>query len=392
MPINRTRLLVAVVVALLVFGVGYAATTLGARALATRSAESDATSSADRALPSEVFNAPDSVATTSGSGPVGPVSIVFPGTEVRDGLTGRLDRPWLAVSSAAGRYRAIDAPHRPAAEPGAVAVAPDGTALAWAWDGGVVLYDTVTGDVREVDLDGASAVGRFSPDGDRLAVHAVGLTVLDANTGDTVASVDGVEEQSVRQSVWTPDGAGLTYVADGRLVTLDPQTGDRTDAPTQIPADATLAWQPAGDLLAAAHQVRGVVVVDIYSVDGRLTRENRLRPEGYALQTMLGFSSDTHVSVVALSAATGALERIYRVSAVDATITPVTVLPTTGENWKSADAMVVAAEPLASSATDYEEPRWPWSDQSKLTGSAIVAFFLLGLYLTRRLPRRFRSR
>ncbi len=49
------------------------------------------------ALPTVVENAPASVPTTDEYGPVGGVSLVFAGTEVRDGLTGTLEHPWIAV-------------------------------------------------------------------------------------------------------------------------------------------------------------------------------------------------------------------------------------------------------------------------------------------------------
>jgi hypothetical protein len=384
-------MLVAAGLAVILCLVVYLAATLGLRTLATNAAETDANGEGELSVPSVVYDAPDTVPVTSSSGPAGPVSVVFAGSEVRDGLTGTLEDPWIAISARSGSYRAIDAPHRPAPGPDAVSVSPDGRTLAWAWEGGVVVYDSVTDESREL-AGRRPLVGRFSPDGDRLLVYDGGLRVVEVASGDTLATVDRLGEPSARQAVWTPDGATLTWVADGRLVSYDWQRGRQTAVPAPITPAATLAWQPSGDQLAAMRSQAGVNMVDIFTVSptGELAKVHSLQPARTAIQSLLGFTSDENVTVVALQAESGAVERTYRLSAVDGTMTPVTQLPAPGPNWLGAEAMAVAAEPLANPATDFGEPRWPWSDGAKLLGSAVLAFFLLGLYLTRRLPKRMR--
>lgn len=393
MPISRPKLIVAIVLAALL-GVGiYLTATIGMRELRTSAVD---TTPAGGSVPEFIYNAPDTVPTTAEYGPVGPVSAVFAGTDVITGLSGELENPWIAISSQTGDYRALSAPHRPEPDPAAVSVSADGTALAWGAGSGVVVYDPVEDETREL-TEGVGAdpiVGPFSPDGRHLVAFDGSLQVLDVESGEVVATLSGVGEKSARQAVWTPDGAALTYVADGRLVTRAWQAGTRTEAPTSIAPGATLAWQPAGNQIAAMRDIRGVKVVDVFDVaaDGGLSLARTVHPDGYALQQLLGFTSDTRLTVSALTLETGAIARVYRMSTVD-TSPPAQVmqLAAQGTNWASPQTLQMAGEPLASGSAAFEEPSWPWSDVSKLVASVIAAVFALGLYLTRRLPKRMRK-
>ncbi|HET7328125.1 MAG TPA: hypothetical protein VFJ14_12665 [Nocardioidaceae bacterium] len=391
MPVSRVKLVTAVALAILLGAATFFTATWVARELRT---SPDTATVAGGSVPEHVYNAPDTVPTTSTYGPVGAVSLVFAGNDVLTGLTGHLADPWIAVSSQTGDYRALSVPHRPAAAPGAMSVSADGTALAWGWAGGAVVYDAVEDETHPVTgFAEAPVVGAFSPSGERLAVFDGSLRVVDVRTQEVVATLRGVTERAARQAVWTTDGAALTYVDDGRLVTHEWRSDERADVPTQIPPDATLRWSPSGEQLAAMRMTRGVKVVDVFQVaeDGRLALTRTLRPEKHSMQRLLGFTSENSVSVTALRLDSGSIEQVFQVSTTDtSTPLPVMQLPGPGVNWAGSQTLAVAAKPLAHGSVAFEEPQWPWSDVSKLVVSAVFALFVLGLYLTRRAPRRMR--
>jgi len=404
MPVSRTQLVVAVVLTALLGAVVYVGSTVGVERWLGSTGE--ATSGAG-AVPEMLYNAPDSVPTTAAYGPVGAVSVVFAGTDVLTGLSGTLANPWIAVSSHTGEYRALDVPHPPRRDAGPesvpesvpesapVSVSVDGRTLAWASDDGVVVYDAVH-DRSRVLTDGIGTdpvVGALAPDASRLLVHDGALRVVDVATGDIAGTADGVPVRAAQQAVWTPDGDTISYVAGGRFVSLDPENLRRTGVATTIPAGATLAWQPSGAQLAAMREVRGVRVVDVFEVAaaGTLELARTVRPPKFSMQQLLGFTSDSRISVVALNLESGAIARVYRVSTVDTSPPqPVMQLPGPGTNWVGVETMAVPQQPLANGSVAYGEPRWPWSHGAKLVASAVLALFLLGLYLTRRMPKRMR--
>jgi hypothetical protein len=395
MPISRIRLTVAVVLSVLFILVAYLVATTGVDMVAANQAEEAAVADGEGSLPRQLYNPPDTVPTTSESGPTGRVSIVFPGTEVRDGLFGEMADPWIAVSSTTGAYRAIDAPHLPGPSDAPLAVSAPGDRIAWGSSDGVLIYDAVDGTTRELSdgLGGDPRIGPFSPDGGHVLAYDGSLHVVDVESGEVAATVDGLDETAARQAVWTPDGSALTYVVDGQLVAYDWQRGTQNAVPASFTAEAKLAWHESGRKLAVMRDVRGVNVIDIFEVEpsGELQRTMTARPRRFATQRLLGFTNDTTVSVVALSADSGAIESVYRVSTVDDSApTRLTQLASPGLNWLGGQTMAVAAEPLASGAVAFDEPRRPWSDQAKLLACALAGVFLLGLYLTRRLPRRMR--
>ena len=386
MSASRARMIIAVAAAIALGVATYLLSTAGMRAL--RSDEAGAAGSAAK-LPEFAYAPPETVPTTADYGPVGPVSLVFAGSKVVTGLTTKMENPWIAVSSQTGDYRALSAPHRPDPRPDAVSVSPDGLRLAWGYDDGIVLYDPVADDAREVRGVGKSPlVGDFSPDGSHLALYDGALRVLDVDSGQVVATIAGVDDRAARQAVWTPDGRALTFVVDGRLITHEWESRAQRTAPAPISGDATLAWSPSGSQLAAMEQRRGVKSVEIFDVakDGGLSHNRTVAPDRYAQQRLLGFISDTRVTVTALTLQTGTLPLVFQMSTVD-TAQPAQVMQLTGGgvDWNT---LQVAAEPLASGSASYDEPDWPVSDRAKLVASILVAFFVLGLYLTRRPGRR----
>ncbi|HEX6248934.1 MAG TPA: hypothetical protein VFZ64_13770 [Nocardioidaceae bacterium] len=389
MPALRRRrpaavILAAVLVAALLGGAFFWLSTEGIQALEGTDPASAPTGNGS--LPDFIYNVPDTVRTTADYGPAGPVSVVFAVPAVREGLLGWMDNPWVAVSSRTGDYRALSAPHRPAPAPGAVSVSPAGDALAWGFEDGLVLYDPLTDEAREVrdGIEGDPRVGRFSPDGSLVLVHDTALQVVEVATGEVVGTVDGVDARMVRQAVWTPDGEALTYVTDGALVRRSWTTGVERRVPTTIQPDATLSWSPDGDQLAAMRTVRGVSTVEVYDVapDGRLRRASVVEQDGYAQQEFFGFVGDTSVAVSALTLQTATLPLAFEMSTVgEARPAELMQLPS---SEVSLETLEVATGPLAEGSAPYPEPNWPASDLAKLTGSVVAALFFLGLYLTRR--------
>lgn len=386
MPGPRRKPLIAALLAVLLGAATYLASTEGVAVL--RRSEPLASVEAGH-VPEFVYEPTDTVPTTADYGPVGPVSLVFAVPDVRVGLLGWMDNAWVAVSSQDGGYRAISAPHRPAPAPDAVAVSPDGTTLAWAYDEGVVVYDAVTDEAREVTagLGADPAVGQFSPDGRRLTVYDGSLRVLEVDTGEVAGPLEGVGEEAARRAVWHPDGSALTYLEEGRLVRHDWQSGDRVETSTTIDPTAVVAWHPSGEQLAATREVRGVKEVEVYDVgrDGRLTLGHTVSPDGYAQQELMGWASDISVAVTALRLETSSLELAFSMRA-DGTSPPTQLMQLPDEPISN-DSIEVASGPLAGGSVDFDEPRWPASDLAKLVGSIILTVFAFGLYITRR-PRR----
>ena len=339
-------------------------------------------------LPSVVETPPPSVATTDTYGPIGSVSMVFAGTDVDDGLFGKVDPAWIAVSSQRGDYRALTAPGLPEPAPGAVSVAPAGDRLAWIGDGRLVLYDPVAGESETLSLPSEpTAVGGFSPDGTRLLVHADGLLVLDVESGETVSTFDA-EPGTLRRTAWRPDGSAIDFVAGGRLVTGRVPGSATTSQPTDIPADAAIAWSPQGDRLVSLREDSGVKHLFVSdAAAGRVGEGRELATPAISLDRLIGFTDANSVAVVAYALESGALERILDVPLDGGSASDVTTLPPRGENWAGTGTLAIASDALAFGSTDFEEHVWPWSHRARLIACLVVGLFCLGLFATRR-PRR----
>lgn len=333
-------------------------------------------------LPTVVFDPPETVPTTADRGPVGPVSLVF----ADDPAAGAPAAPWIAVSAQTGDYRALSAPHLPPAGPDALAVSSDGTHLAWAFGDGLVVYDTTTDRARTVTdgLGAVVAVGGFSPDGRHLTAYDGRLQVVHVTTGSVAGTLAGVDERQARQAAWTPDGTGLGYVDDGALVTHRWAAGvsRRTEAP--IRADATLAWAPEGDQLAASRRTVYAQLVDVLALSraGELTRTASLRRVRHSMQRLLGYSGSDAVMLLGLAAETGPIPKLYEMPTSGAPGgTDVARLPVDAH---VSTTLQVAAGPLRNGSWAYPEPDWPVSDAAKLVASVLTGVFVLGMYATRR--------
>lgn len=381
--IQRRGLVPALIVAVVGTIALYYASTAGFAAWteSRRSAPSDGVGY----LPTVVENAPATVPTTDVYGPPGTVSVVYAGTEVDAGLTGTLDEPWIAISSQTGDYRALDVPHLPDPSGDPIAVSPDGGRLAWVGDGTLTLYDTVTGDVSEPDLRGVDTVGQFSPDGDRLLVHADGLKVLDVASGDVVAE-RAADADAVAGAAWRPSGRFFDFVDGTTLMTVTVPGGTVEEQPTDIPEAAQLAWSPDGERLADLHEESGGnrLFLSALSPGGRLQEPVQVDTTGLSLQRIFGFSGPSTVAANAYLLESGSVERVLDVSLTGGTARDLTTLPPPGDNWIGSETLSVASATLVKGSYAYENQLWPWSYLARLSASALLMFFLFGLYVTRR--------
>ena len=379
--IQRRGLVPALVVAVVGTLLLYLASTMG---LAAWHASRAAPQSGAGALPTVVENAPPSVPTTDEYGPIGGVSLVFAGTEVRDGLLGTLERPWIAVASHTGEYRAIDAPDLPAPGPAAMTTSRDGNLLAWATGDGVVVYDTVTGESRSLSVDGVDQVGGFSPDSTLLLAHGEELSILDVTSGEVVATADAADDVLGR-TAWRFDSSAVDFVVGSELTTLGAD-GDVTTQPTDIPEPAPLAWSPTGDRLASLRTVDGAkrLFLSQLGEDGTLADGEQVSTEGIALDRLLGFSGERTVAVVAYLSESGSVERILDIPLDGRSPSDLTTLPPVGENWFDTSTLAIASDNLVTGSTEYPSQVWAWSYTSRLVACTLFSLFLLGLYVTRR--------
>lgn len=337
------------------------------------------------ALPAVVENAPDSVPTTGEYGPVGGVSLVFAGTEVRDGLLGALEHPWIAVASHTGEYRAIEAPDLPAPGPAVMSTSHDGNLLAWPTGDGLVVYDAVTGESAQLDVDAIDHVGAFSPDGSLLLTQGEKLDVVDVASGDVLASA-AAGADALGLAAWRPDSSAVDFVTGDELTTLGVPDGDVTTQPTDIPAAASLAWSPNGRRLVSLRQVEGAkrLFVSALGRDGILSESDPVATEGIALDRLLGFSGDQTVAVVAYQLESGSVERILDIHLDGRSPSDLTILPPPGENYVDTSTLAIAMDNLVAGSTNYDDQVWPWSYTARLVSCILFMLFLLGLYVTRR--------
>ena len=379
----QTRGLVpAAVVTVLAVVLGYYGLTVGWSAWQASRA---GTSGGIGALPQAVENAPESVATTDDYGPVGPLSVVFAGTDVRDGLFSEMDDPWLGISARTGDYRAITAPRLPGPAPHAVSMSPSGELLAWTSGSAVVLYDTVEATTRSIEVPGVDSVGAFSPDESMLLLASPDPAVLDLASGELVARVPA-EAADLHRAAWRPDGSAVDLVAGSDLVTVAVPGPGLSSRPTDIPARSALAWLPSGEQLVSLQPDRGArrLYVSTLGPDGGLSASRLVPTPNISLQRLLGASGPGSVAVVAYLLESGSIERVLDVRLDSGGVTDLTVLPSPGVNWTGSDTMAVATDALRAGSIDFDDPVWPWSHLARLVALLVVALFAFGLFVTRR--------
>ena len=380
--VQKRGLVPAAVVAVVGTVVLYLASTVG---VAAWHRQDDTAVTAGRGyVPMIIENAPPTVPTTGEYGPPGPVALVYAGTDVGQGLSGSVERPWLTVSATTGEYRALTEPGLPQAGAGVMQVSPDGTRLAWTGPQGLVVYDTVTGDLTRTGVEDVDVVGPFSPDGAHLLVHTGAAQVVDLAAGEVVAEGQA-DPGAVQGAAWRPAGSAVDLVTEQGLVTVSTDGGSDTTA-TSIPPDAELAWSPGGDRLADLRDVDGSfrLFVSAARADGSLGEPQQVDVPNVSLQYLFGFSGERTVTVDAYLLETGSVERVLDVSLDQGTTNDLTTLPSPGRNWVDITTLSGATDTLVNGNYDWPTQLWPWSYTSRLVACAVFMFFLFGLYVTRR--------
>ena len=166
---------------------------------------------------------------------------------------------------------------------------PDGSQIAVSVDAAVLLVPVDGGEVRVVPggMDGGTLT--WAPDGTRLAVgrdHSwatrnPGIQVIDVNR-NVVRTLDlGDDPTMGGDPVWSPDGAHIAFVDDGRIVLADPDGGgsvtlpplERPDIPKgHLRSVSWIQWSPDGQRflsIAALGPPRlNYAAVVSFSVDG----------------------------------------------------------------------------------------------------------------------------
>lgn len=380
--VQKRGLAPAAVVAVVGTVVLYLATTVGVAAWHRQ--QDDPVAVGRGYLPTVIENAPPTVPTTGEYGPPGPVALIYAGTEVSLGLRASVDRPWITVSATTGDYRALTEPGLPDAGPGVMQVSPDGTRLAWTGPQGLVVLDSLTGDLTRPEVGAVDAVGPFSADGGHLLVHAGGARVVDVERGQVVAEADA-DPSAVPRAAWRPDGSAVDLVTAAGLLTIDTDGASET-SDSSIPADARLAWSPQGDRLADLHEVDGNfrLFVSELTDDGTLAEPRQVEVPGVSMQHLLGFSGERTVAVDAYLLETGSIERVLDVPLEQGSTTDLTTLPSPGRNWVDVSTLSVATDLLVHGSFEWPARLWPWSYASRLSACALLVFFLFGLYVTRR--------
>lgn len=380
--IQRRGLVPALVVAVIGTMVLYLASTVGLAAWNTSRTEPVAGAGV---LPTFVENAPSSMPTTAEYGPPGGVALVFAGTEVRDGLLGEVEHPWITVTSHGADYRALVAPGLPAAGPAVMAASRDGNLLAWPTDSGLAVYETVTGETRELAIEGVEHVGAFAPDSTMVLAHGEELTAVDVRSGDIVAAV-AADSAAVSRAAWRPDSSAFDFVTAGELTTVAVPDGAESSQPTEIPERASLAWSATGDRLASLRVKDGGkrLFLSRLSEGGTVARGEQVDTQGISLERLIGFSGERTIAVVALLLESGSVERILDIPLDGRSPIDLTTLPSPGDNWVGSDTLAIAADNLVAGSTATDDRVWPWTYSARLVACILLSGFLLGLYVTRR--------
>jgi hypothetical protein len=400
---TRVRIAVALCAAVLLGLVGFATWQFGVPLYQRSQAVPPLSQSERLALPAQVYDPPPYVHSTAESGPPGPVGVVFRGRSAREGLTGRVREPWYAVSARTGAYRRLDEPHLAEARSG-VWVCPQGTALAWAWPGGIQRYDTMTGQTRAYPVGAAAASGRlaWSPDSSRIAYGRDPVRVLDVRSGDVTELPLTVPPGSQTAPAWTPDGRWVTVVADGAVEAVAVGSGERRTVPVAAGSGGVggfvgADWNGEGDVAGMHRQARfgrnvlrvvSVPRLEPVSIPARAPAEVAdVSPAQVSIEGFLGWASDRHAVLTGLRAETGPVEQAMVLSTDDGTVSSYMQFPTLGDNWGGLSTVSVAADLLRRPSEDFENPTRPWSPGAKLLLCLLLAVFPTVYYVIARRPR-----
>ena len=155
-----------------------------------------------------------------------------------------------------------------------VAWSPDGSRIATAsGDGGVRVWDAVTGE-ELLSLERGHWVDlvAWSPDGSRIATgSAVGVRVWDAVTGEELLSLG--YGRGVESVAWSPDGSRIATGSDDGVRVWDAVTGEELLSLEHGSRVESVAWSPDGKRIATASG-DGVRVWDAVTGENALSLEH----------------------------------------------------------------------------------------------------------------------
>jgi hypothetical protein len=339
------------------------------------------------ALPERVYNPSSYVPGTDQWGPPGPVSLVFQGRSAQDGFLGEITDPWYSVSARDGTYRRLVAPHLDEAT-GRLWLAPDGTAVAWAWPGGVATYDPMTGEstTRPVPGVNGSTPLVWAPDSQMIAVGTDPVRLLRPTGALFELPLSG--GAGAGEPAWTADGNAVTVTRGDSIVSFTLDDSRRTmRAPV---GDLRMPeWNAAG-VLAGVHQAQTRNVLRI--VDAPPPAAGRAAvvdesPEDVVIAGFWGWVDNDEVVLTGLRPETGAIEQAIWVSLASGSSDTFTQLPTGADNWVGMATVSVAGDLLREPTQPFESPTLPWSPGAKLLLCLLVAVFPTVYYLIARRPR-----
>lgn len=354
--------------------------------------------SEDLALPSQVYDPEPYVASTGSVGAPGPVGLVFQGRNARDGLTGRVEDPWYAVSSRSGAYYRLEEPHVEEA-PGLYA-GPQGTQVAWAWPGGIERYDTVSGEAQEYAVGDAAMSGAlaWSPDSTRIAFGTDPVRVLDVGTGKVTPLPLRLPADGATPA-WTPDGDWVTAVTgdtldavqvdSGRKRTLTLEGDDAAGEGGFTGAD----WNTGGEVAGVHRQVRfsrnvlRIVRTPALTGDAETARVVDASPPQMSIEGFLGWGNTNEAVLTGLRAESGPVEQAVVLALQDNTLLPYMQFPALGDNWAGVSTVSVAQDLLSAPSETFERPTRPWSPFAKLMLCLLLAVFPTLYYLIARRPK-----
>lgn len=396
----RTRIVVALAVAVVMAVAGFAAWELGVPAYQRSQGVPAVSAQETLSLPEQVYDAPEYVHPTDRYGPPGPVALVFRGRQAREGFGSTVRDPWYAVSSRDGSYARLSVPTLDESVD-RVWLSPQGTRLAWWTGSGISLYDTMTG-ALDTDLvppvrGGDAPALVWSPDATRVAFGSRPVRVLDTGSG----VVRGLALRSRRPGVtpsWTADGRWVTLAGPRGIVGVDPGTGARRRVAARVGGVSGAEWNGAGDL-AGVHRtddrvnvlrvVRARALTERHGRPARAPRVFDASPRAFSLQSLWGWAGGREVVLAGLLAESGGLEQAVTVSlgSASGTPTPYTVLPSRGDNWAGLQTVSLATDLLRRPSEPFEKPAVPWAPVAKLMLCLLLAVFPTVYYLVARRPR-----
>ena len=163
----------------------------------------------------------------------------------------------------------------------AVSWSPDGTRLATArHTGAVQIWDTAKWE-HSCTLEGHVSVANsvaWCPTGKHLASASRDrtVTIWDATTGKAIRTLRGHTEEVFSVS-WSPDGTRLASAGGGNIKIWDPNTGNEVIT-FNLRTARSVAWSPDGLRLATAYPALMLDAANGYRLAGRSAPGDKIKP------------------------------------------------------------------------------------------------------------------